>query len=888
VKIFIILILTLLITGCSQTPSVAPEIEREIASFDTQENPRPDHWPDGLWRNIRSGADEVGYSLTQVLFDNIDSFDQGLYDHGGIRLKARIKREAFDNQDVLNSYSVVDHFSLGVDIKNMSLQVPLFTPNLVLGFGIGVGGSLDWMNIRQVKANRYAILPRVDEEYEELSYYQLSPKDLRRLKRERRKKEKQNSKLKNNDPPPVFEPEPDGATVQPVNTYGSGTFLDPSFRPRLSRYWNQVTFPFRLPVNLKRLAKMEEGELISYNASGYVELGPNIGFTSNPLPLPGSLEVSGYYKAFVKGNFKITILKENDRFVRVKVTRSREKGHRYGVGSGAVRYELFEGFLMFEGKALEQNLLRTRMSLVPFQFEAQTSYAKSFDVGYRYDLKYPEAQEAFKKAVFGAFGDSEDLLDREDPTSSEKVVTKVFDKDAWSTSRNNLQRFNLQFFNRKVTKASQSIEAKLTLPTGQHLVFKEAKAMSKEWKLIWGRFEKLNYNYTISLDKTAYLKDGPNALQLVIEAKIEDSHTSGYEMRDYIKKVRDTLGKDDVLPDLPTHLPKHIRSRFDDDNEYIRDAAKLKKAKYRKSSFYYGFNIDQAHLELFMRTDEEKMWPILEQAFGVKAGSWQTRPKRLAYKLKHMLPRIANVPLFLANVHLRKGSDVEVASKIQERWAMLSKLYRSKPIDELFEDIEEKIQLLSDIFSYKHYGDELLKMVLITLKNTELDYFMVATNNAFGRIQQRGRVVTNPEYLLNLTDENIGFERIAGGFKSDPNILVKNLTTEVLDDGRIKINFDLDHVPRVLYFKVFRTNRLQKFVTMAEVAYKNKGRFKVGANEIILSKKSLNELEFLLGAPLKENNYYTVTLSSSMDAVSWSKVISDRFHYVIPLAPDED
>ena len=428
-----------------------------------------------------------------------------------------------------------------------------------------------------------------------------------------------------------------------------------------------------------------------------------------------------------------------------------------------------------------------------------------------------------------------------------------------------------------------------TLPEGKRHVFKESKKMEKEWKVAWGRFEKLNYNYTISLDKTAYLEGKKDSFQLIVEAFIEDSHTSGKEMKKYISQIRKALGIKDILPDMPAYLPRSTRIMYNDGTEDINDMAKMKKARYRKSSFYYGFNINQSQLEKFISTPKERMWPLLEKAFGVKEGQWATAGKRAAYSLRNIFPSIANVPLFLANMHLRKGNDVETARAIKRNWMKIKESFaKRKNEDDLFEDIDNKVKVLSQIFSAKHFGHELLKLLMFSLEEEDMDYFLVATNDSFGRISQRGRVTTNPEYLLNLTDDNIGFERLAGGFKSNPDILVRKLVSEVLDDGRVKFEFELDHVPKILYFKMFKTNRLQKFNILAELAYKNKGRFKKGMNTLIVSKDSLNELEYLLGNKLEDANFYSLTVSSTTDGFSWSKVATKRFYFDIPNADDQD
>lgn len=810
-----------------------------------QTNPRPQKWPAGIWNNITNTLDAAGYSLTQILFDNIDQFDQKIFDSQRFRSKLRLKRTVYDNYDVLNSFSVIDYFRLDVDSKSLSWQTPIFTPNLLLGFSFSAGGATEWTNIRQVKANKYTRLPSIDDEYHG---------------------------LQNKDP---------GGVVNQINTYSDSIFIDPSFRPRTNKLWNLITFPFKLPVNLKRLSKMKDGELLSYGVSGYVELGPKIGLSSLPVSGPGTVETGAFYRLFLRGHYKITILKENDRFVRVKITRKKEKGQRWGLGSGALNYELFEGLILFEGQKLEMNLFGVNASFIPFQFRVEKKYVKSFDIGFRYDLKYPKAQEAFKESLFGSFKKSIDLMDSSGDDAQEKMIERLFIKDAFAHHTSINQSLDLKIYKKNVGTRAQSVEAHLTLPDGKHHVFKESKKIQKEWRLIWGRYEKVNYNYIVSLDKTAFLNGKDNSVQLVVEALIEDSHTTGNEMQSYVNKIKKALGQPDILPHMPAYLPAYTRTLYNDGSEKISEHKKMQKARYRKSTFYYGFNINQNQLEKFISTPTDKMWPMLEKAFGVSPGKWSTRAKRIQYRAKNLLSSIANLPLFFANSHLKKGSDVEAARKIWINWKSVHKKYLKDKKKYLATDIDKKIKSLSNVFSTRHYGHELLRLIMIALEDEQLDYFLVATNDAFGRISQRGTVTTNPEYLLNLTDENIGFETVAGGFKSNPDILIKNLTSILNPDGSVKFEFELDHEPQILYLKMFKTNRLQKFHVLAELAFRNKGRFKIGKNSIIVSKDSLDELEYLLGKNLENDNFYSLTLSSTTDGFSWSKVATRRFHYYL-------
>lgn len=822
--------------------SAAISVEDIQAPIRPIDNPRPQYWPSKMWRTIVEGGDQLAYSFIEILYDSINSFNLKISDHNYVRTDLKLKRQVFDNQDVLNSYTVMDYLNFEAKSKNLRLEAPFSMTNASFGVSLGVKGTLEWLNIRQVLASAYSELPLISQKYE---------KDTAELQEQ-------------------------------TEAFSPNEFWDPSFRPRTSRLWNMITFPVRIPFTPFQLGQMENGELISWSINGYVELGPDVGFRILPESLTqNNGNVTAYFRNFLKGKYRVTVLKENDRFVRVKLSKEKSYGHRYGIGPTNTNLEIFEGFLIFEGSDFQTRILQQKVSMIPFNFEVKKEYAQTFDVGYRFDLSDPLAHEAFYKSVWGSFYKAYELQGRRN-SQNDLIVERLFRKRSQVTTHNSTRKLDLTFFTRNLGKQSQSTKARIFLSDGEHLVFKEVTSVDKGWKLAWGRFEKLNYSFNIALDKTAYLKGKKDTYQLVVEANLQDSHTTGPEMQRYIRTVEQALGNDSLLPDLPAFVPLYMRFNTDDDYIYPENIA-LKLAKYRRSTFYYGFNITQDQIVKFIKTPKEKMWGILEKTFGIPSGKWSTRARRRLYRTKHIFSRIANVPLFLANVHLRKGGDIEAAKKIYNNWV---KLQANFLLDEngnevIDQNIEKKLKILSNLFEVKHFGHELLRLLLFSLDDSELDYFLVATNNSFGRIQQRGKVTTNPEYLLNLTDTAMDFERLAGGFKSNPKLVVKDLKMKVLDNESVKVSFHLNHTPKLIYFKMFKANRFQKYKVIAELVFRNNKRFKEGYNDFIISKKSIDELSYNLGEPLILKNFYNLTISTSMDRFSWSKVASKRLYYDI-------
>lgn len=814
-KIIIFIILTLFATNSV----FSHEKVREIDGVEFVQRNGFQKWTDRTWRRM---IDNGSYALTQVLFDGIDKFDIGILSAEKMRLKARVEREVFDNQDILNSFTVVDRFSMRLNSRDIDIGSSAFTSNLRVGFSFSLGGSLDWINIRQVLANKYSNINSVVEDYQDLNISQ--------------------GEFVNDEED----------TFEEVDTYGDGYFLDPSFRPRTSKLWNLVSFPFKMPLTLKKLNKLSNGELLSYGVSGHVELGPYVGLGFNPMINSDRVGTDAYFRTFLKGQFRITVLKENDRYARVKLTRVQDKGFKWGIAGSGEEFEVFKGFVV----ANKSGVLDLDVGLIPFEFLAQKTKSKSFDVGFRYDLQSQDAREAFKKAVFGSFVLSEEYC------IENKSVQRLFKKQALTRSNLKKYEFDIKIYKRRTQNNASSVEATLTLPGGKHQVFKESKSMLKRWRTIWGTSEKRQYDFNISLDRTAYLQGKENSLQLIVEASIQDSHTNGREMRRYNEIIKKTLGQDNLIPELPIKVPR------------ISNPSKYKVARYKRSSFYYGYNINQDQLERFMKTSKSQMWSLLEKAFNVKKGSWVNRSSRNRYSSRVVLRKAANFFLSAFSFHDKKGSRLRVARSIYKNWSRLSDTFRSGS-----KTISEKLKLLSRIFKSGHFGNELFKLILFTLKDDELDYFLVATNDSFGRISQRGRITTNPEYLLNLTDENIGFESYVARRSTNPNLLIKNLSAISLDGGKVELSFNIDHRPKVLYFKLFRSNRLQRYKVASELVFRNNNRFKKGLNKIIIDKDSVDSLARKLSEGLELNNYYSFSMNTAQEDNQWSPVSSTRFYY---------
>lgn len=739
----------------------------------------PDPWPGRVWGDISQGVDRSGTQLTNVIFEQLDDFDFGK-SYVGISGKIGIKRSVFDNQDVMNTWTVNDQFFIDISHNATEFSVPLI-PSVTtpLNFNLGVGGLIKINHIRQVPASKFKNLPTIDSLHGEIK----------------------------------------GETDR---WYA----LDPSLRPRFSKLWNPLLNVYRIPWTKEGLRKIGKGEIISYSTSGYVSVGLESGFVPIKLPAGVDLTFGVGVQAFLKGEFRVTLLKEDDRFVRVKLTKVRSTGTGATVGAETSKIQLYEGFLLFEGKSIETRLLETNITVVPFKFTWEAEFKKQFDLGYRFDLEDPVAQEAFEKAMRGNFRVAGALAGENRP------VAHLITRNSYQKRMARSLKLGMNWLV-NLGRGSQKKDQWITLerPEGTNEIFKTSLELSRTWSTFWGAGEKKNFLFSAIFDQTAYERNEDNSFQLVTEVLYEDVNTSASEIQGYIRDAEAVIGNENALPELPILVP-------DADD-------KLKKASYKRSSFYFGQYLSQKQVMKFLMTSKEKAWDIAHKSFD----------------------------------YLRKGRRNRKAEKFYNYWMKLQERFkRTMNKDEMALALQE----LRSLFKYHNKAIHALKAIVLALDKEEIDFFLTASNLAFGRVQFNGRGTTNAEKLLQMADETIEFENRAGTIRTNPEALIKDLKLIQEGDKQIKVTFILPEHSKYLFFKILRTSGWKRIKTLKEFIFVNRDRFKTGVNTWVINADSNDLLEQEIMEAFKETEYYTFQMSSSPDRNSWGRVVSNRFRFKAP------
>ena len=750
-------------------------------------------WPDKLWTDLSRQVDLSGTQLTNVLFDQIDNFNLWTSSRNNFSAQFSVKRSVFDNQDILNTYTVNDQFSVNLGKSATAYSIPL-APALItpINFNLGVGGKLVFNHIRQVFSKKYPELPKVQEIQKEVSA------ELSVMEEEEQK----------------------------------WWSIDPNWRPRLSKFWNPLITMWRIPWTKEGLNKIKSGDLISYSTSGYVSVGVESGFL--PLKVAPGLDLSlGLgLQIYVKGEFRITLLKESERFVRVKVTHLKSLGQAFTAGGRTNDIRVMDGILLFEGKKLEYQISDQNISVIPFKFTIDRENKKQFDLGYRFDLEDPLAEEAYEKAMRGNFKRADEV------SKINSSVTHLLTREALEKRTSVSYQLGLNWlYSFGKSREKKDLWATIQRPDGTKEIFKSSLQMAKGWTTLWGSGEKQNFLFTTLFDRTAFAKKEENSFQLVTEALYEDVNTSGKEMRKYIHDIKSVLGSRQQLPELPIMVPKE-------------NSSKLIPAYYQRSSFYFGQYFSQKQVMKFLMTEPGLAWSISNRSFDyIKIAS-------------HKSGRV---------------------SRFYNHWMKLQKKFKENlSADQMIEALQD----LRLLFKYHARAIHAMRALGLSLDGEEVDYFISATNRSFGRIQFRGRVQTNAEKLLQIADETVDFENKVGLYRPDLGAKINDFKIEQLADSKLKISFTLPKGVQFIFFKLMRTSGWKKVKNVKDLIYSNNNRFKEGPNEWILGPDSQDPLDQALLSALQAEDYYTMQLSGSIQGQSWGRIESFRFKYM-PLEPKQ-
>lgn len=808
--------------------------------------------------------------IWDILFDAVDDLDfsQSI---GDAKISLRTNRRVYDNHDPSQSWTVVDRFKLEGKVPLLNSVLDTVGSTGTLGFNIGARAGMEFINIRQVIPANYASLPSIEDRKKEIESAPWYNELINQAAEARRESATERDET---DPAPAGAPrDPEGEWVYNMGAHGSRQLSyvpsDPENQVKFAKLWNLLLFPFRFPVNASGVQKMDPNEIISYVASGYLGVGPSIGFELEPT---GSVIGAGLsYTAFLHGEFKVSILKENDRYARMKVTRMQKQGSAIGVGSDANSTWL-DGIFLVEK-------LQSQIKIVPFSLAVSKSISDAFDVGYRYDLTVPAAREAYERAVLGRLEYSDRLAvdAKGQPTDFAKTgVAKLFTRKTHTTSSTISRKFQLGFiYKRRGNTSYETVETTIKTPEGKKHVFQALVENTQEWKAVWGSYEKLRHAFAVNIDLDLYSQNpqSPESMTFVAEGAIEDSDTNAKEMINYILEVENAVGQFGIFPRPP--LDKKAR-------EYVKELSAatdersvvvLPKNALGKSRLFYRIGLNRRQIEKLIDFPENKMWPALEKAFGASPGSWSSQAARNAYRVVSMPFTLLNLPLYLADLNIRQGSDLWHAEKIQRRWERIRR--RLAPMS--------RGAALGKMFFDSLYSYELVRLLRSTMDQEIIPYTVTAYNPIFGgNLYKKGNGTLSHENVATKMQKEIDFDQPGSRPQSAlPNFTVpENLKIAALAHKRFEVSFSLKETPKALYIQILRDDSwfiFGGYESKAQILAYNAGEFTAGENRIILDASDKESPWLPIASKFKSDERFKLRIATNNDGMHWGPATSVTF-----------
>lgn len=786
----------------------------------------------------------MNQGITSVISSVFSS--AGSYDLYSVRLGDRsragihLEREVFDNSDVLGTWTVIDRARIRADGAPLGMWTT-FKDSSTTGLGSPYASfifepqlNLEWSDVRQVTARHF---PKLDERHK-LEILTME-RDALLEKLNGGYQTIKSKAIKSDDEKKSSPPAPDPA-VNEVNPYTPIFYIDPSIRARFSRFLNIGTFPLRTPLSVKAVQnKMEDGEVISWSFAGRVEVGAEVGWKFLPNPGLQTAGVSYRLTGVGDGGFRISVLRENAHYAKVKLSTVKRVGLHNRMTSGFAQRDAFKGVLVLKGTRFEQkSFLAQNLNLVPYEFDDVSLRGRLFDIGYRYDLDSPDGAEAYDRAMSGTFSLSEEFASR-DAGKPCPSVEKIFERKAKTNEEEHRKSADIALIMKyDHTRKLNMIDAEITLPDGRHHVFRsvaERQDRLRTW--LSTNDEKISRKISVVLDANLYEKKDPASLFIIGETQYDDSATSGKALMGNIAEIENFTGKPSLFPEVSPFIP---RSNGEPNSQ------RLKRATFGRSSFYWGFHFQRPDVERFL----------------------EVRPEQRAALVERLI---------------RSGKR----SFVLEQWEAAARAHIEKNPEQIF-------YALKVLFGDRSIGRSLMLLLRASLAERPLDYFVTASNASFGRIQEHGLAQTSVDKILILTEKAMGFEGYSKYQNSDAEAITTDLTADKTSEGFIRIRFNLKEDAQVLFFRISRPKEVMGARDLTEVVYSNQispsGKreplFHKGPNTLILDPNSDVDLAYRLSTALKHDRAYLFQVSYSRDAKIYGAFSGTSFRtgaaYVIP------
>lgn len=792
-----------------------------------------------LKKNGKKVADKALSNIPDLIYNSVFDLISGQTKYkipeANIEIGVKVKRKVFDNEDVLNTYSVVDTFEVPVKIPiNLFKDVPIGVYGASAGLSMEMKGGIAVQNIRQVIAKDY--------KYEETS-------------RERaRDVETYVDQLKDR------EEEHLGGIIGFVDSIDDSIFnlitgkTDSSkTKAKFSKISNMLTHPLRLPLKSSIADTMPIGEISSYEFKGYVELAGNIGWNIPKARYAASANL--LLKTYLNGRYKISVLKDAPQSATIKLRRVKEKG----VGLSASFSALNPKNIPFSGYVLTAtDALGVNTSLVPFSIDLKREWIKDFDISYKYDLTNPNARKAYNKAMFGLFSDSEKLVIEKNGVA---LVKSRKEKSTLDQSKSS-SKF-LFIYMKKETAIKKVGKIIIETPEERKYFFTANRENIQDEKLAFVNKENSSYKYNVLLDEKIYRSTYDKGLSLEIDVKLKDSYTTYSELTKKIEEVEFATEQYGVFSRFPSLTPEEMDS--------VKMRLKKRVENLGSSYFHYRISLNREQIGKLVTVSDDELWNILEKELNIK-GDLNSRSDRAKRVLENLSSTVTNIQDNLIGMYDKDGGKVFQAMKFMKEWKKVKEFY--------YYSTNERVNLdfvhgITKLFSTTHFNKELVKIIKSILKNETIEFYLYGKGPGInGEIEKGGALkIDQTKKLKDLEYRYVGV---------DASIKDLKVKAKAIDKDSVEVIINTKKAPKYFHVSIGRTSKWKRYKQLESIVMKNNDIIKEGETRLLITRGNCKEVGFISNIARAifyeyKEDYKTIRVGISHDSTSWGKTKESKF-----------
>lgn len=814
-------------------------------------------WPLALRNEFIQEIDEVGEDFRASLFESLTDIEATLFEYNQLELGIRVRRQVFDNQDVLGTWTVADTFQVPVTLPLSLIDPVSVMSSGTLSLNLGLKLGLNAVHLRQVYPREIENLPSLQElnnHANDLDEFNLGDQDIAA------------------DAVFVDGDEFEQSELDDLLGLISFDRKNPRAHARYSNLFNLLTHPLGLPLTVGAVARMKTGDIRSYSLDGLAQFGPSIGWAQVELPLLGQTGASAGVTTYLRNEWRISVHKEKENQALLKVSTSSSKGVQTHLGSRSQDHVLFDGFVV-----LGSTVGRVKAPVVPFHFQALRDYTKAFEIGYRYDLTNQQARRAYGQAALGRLALSDQLALEEN-----SGVERIFTKDQVEQAQRGQYQMALSFFFQKgSSQGLRDMVAQIELDGREFHLFRSIAESSESSDNLWGSSEYEGLRFIVESDPEIY-QQGSGGLNLTLEGRIENQKTTLKEYAEQAERVERLTGLKDFFPRAPRFTPEQavLDSCINPTPQDFRDQRRRRMScpvtsydDLGSSSYFYRISYTREQIERFLEMDEEHLWQTLELAFGLKEGTWQSRGDRMLYGLLGVGANLANIPLFFFDESLERGHALFVAQNFLDDFKKLKEVDRSNP--------REFVERLARLFSSRRASYALANVLRLALVEEKVALTVQArAQTFFGQLNFTEGQFDPLDRITTRADQVIGFDQARAQQFFDSSAVVSQLKVNRLNDQEIAVEFELSHTPRFLYVNIARTPSWGRYQNLVKAIVFNRGEFKAGLNRLTLQRDGEQGLRRDLARALFSGEQLTLRVGLSRDAQSWGGLSTLKFRFL--------